>query len=90
MRHSEPLKGQHHAAIAAVREVCQQLGMSSIAIARGVERLLVDRRGDDRVDTPIERQRNRPFDRLVGQTASFGTNGTDREFPLYCGRFVKR
>ena len=76
----EPVVGEQHAAARAAGQLGQDLGMAGVGVARGVERLLVDRRGDDRVDLARERQPHGALDRGEGEPAALGAElaGLDR------------
>ncbi len=60
---------QHHGDLHVTREVRQQLGEAGIPEAREVERVLVHRPSDDRVDLAGESEAHRVLDRLPGDAA---------------------
>jgi hypothetical protein len=63
---------EHHRDFRSVRERGQELGVSGIAMAAGVQGLLVQRRGAHRGDLPGQRQLDGPCDVLVGGVARRG------------------
>ena len=78
VHHAQPVRGQHHrhVLVGHACEARQQLGMADADPARFAERLLVERRGDDRADLVVERQLRRALEVLVGGLARLpGTPG---------------
>ena len=86
MRDPQAVVRQHHAAALAARQVGQDLGVAGIGVARLVERLLVDRRGDDRIDLARQRQLHGPLDRGEGEPAGLGAEPAGRDRLLGGGR----
>ena len=77
---------QHHAGAFDAGQFGQHLGVAGVVVAGFVQRLLVQRRGDDAADAAVQRQADAAFDRLEGEAAAVGGElaGLDR-FALRSG-----
>ena len=72
---------EHHREVVDAAQLGQQLGVAGIVVPGPVQRLLVQRRGGDRVDLAGQRQPRRPRHGVVGRLAAAGVERARRRRP---------
>src|SRR5438128_7988226 len=79
MDHAQLLRGQHHGEVVGIGELRQDLGMAWENVAALVQRLLVERRGADRVDFTCLGELDSPLYETEGRIARRGRDLAKRQ-----------
>jgi hypothetical protein len=83
--HVQPGRHEHQGDLGGAGQGCEELRVAGEPVAGGVERLLVDRRGADRVDLARAREGHRPLDEPVRRFATGGREHAERRVLGYQG-----
>ena len=77
--HAQRRGGEHHRVVGGAGQLGEQLRVARVAVAREVQRLLVERRRADRVDLAREREGDRALDRPVRALAGVRRQLAERQ-----------